>query len=50
MKQAQKFLPGVSAVLVEVAFRKPNEADLAATIPNAKKTSSRVIAYKSQNI
>lgn len=35
-------------VLMEVAFRTPDEADLAAAIPKAKKTSPRVVAYKSE--
>lgn len=35
-------------VLLEVAFRTPGEADLAATLHRAKKTSPRVVAYKSE--
>ncbi len=35
-------------VLMEVAFRTPNEADLAAAIPKTKRTSPRVVAYESE--
>ncbi len=35
-------------VLMEVAFRTPNEADLAAAIPKTKRTSPRVVAYGSE--
>jgi len=35
-------------VLIEAAFRKPEEADLAAAVPGAKKSSPRVVTYKSE--
>jgi len=35
-------------ILMEAAFRTPDEADLVAAIPRTKKTTARVVAYQSE--